>query len=203
MDETVAFLKANKTETAVLKFSHIRGHPHDPTDTFREIDVLLTGYQDMIYCNPLPNVNLATIALKELRGKMVLVFDYDGYIDQAAGRFRYYDGCTQPSGNITVCDRYSDTANYTKMKAGQLAKWKEYAKLNAGHLFLLSWTLTASNPPLDPTIRALAEDANARLPGVLHDQIVTSGWAKPNIVYLDYVDSATCQSIIRYNFLSV
>ena len=64
----------------------------------------------------------------------------------------------------------------------------------------LSWTLTANNPPFDPTIHSLADKANSQLPGVLYDRVVSKGWAKPNIVYIDYVNSTVAQSIIQYNF---
>jgi 1-phosphatidylinositol phosphodiesterase len=212
--ETVEFLKANKTETAILKISHIREDRGKVPEIKDEIDLFLTGYHDAMYCNDDPHVNLARIALGDLRGKMVLVFDYDDYFAPGEGRFSYRDGiserqCKKFDGtsncntteieqtcNLTVCDCYADKDDYEKMKKNQLAKWDKCAKLGLGRLFLLSWTLTPSSLT---TVEALAEKANGRLPGVLHDQIVTCGWAKPNIVYIDYVNPVTCRSIIQYN----
>lgn len=200
LDETTAFLTQHPTETAILKFSHIRDdNGHDPSFTKQKINEMLDSYSTFMYTNSLNGVNLATVTLGSVRGKMILVFDYDQYINPATGRFRYKDGSSaQPGANITVYDNYSETDDYNTMKNDQLQKWNEYARLNAGHLFLLSWTLT-STPP-DPSIQTLAGEANSRLPDVLHDQIVVNKAPLPNIVYIDFMDNTVAASIIQYNF---
>lgn len=204
LDQTVAFLKTNKTETAILKFSHVR---RDKIATEKKLTELLGHYSAYTYTNPNNTVNLATIPLGEARGKMILVFDYEQDIDPGKGRFRYKDGykkksCSiQPGANLTVCDEYTGTSDYSKMKRDQIKKWNGCAGMGEGRLFLLSWTLTAGNPLFDPTIEKLARYANSRLPAVLHEQIIVNGAAKPNIVYIDYINHATCQSIIHYNFM--
>ncbi|MCG8552589.1 MAG: hypothetical protein MI799_19470 [Desulfobacterales bacterium] len=206
LDQTVDFLAAHPSETAILKISHIRSNRGDAANIKERINALLKqDYNTAMYRNPEAGVNLSGVTLGDVRGKMIIAFDYDDYIDPTTGRFRYKDGyndkkcTTQPSANLTVCDAYSETASYDKMEKDQLEKWRHCAGLGAGHMFLLSWTLT-STPVIDSTIKTLADQANAKLPGVLYNQIVVLGAAKPNIVYIDFVNSATTQSIIRYNF---
>ncbi|KAK6030166.1 hypothetical protein OSTOST_03713 [Ostertagia ostertagi] len=86
------------------------------------------------------------------------------------------------------------------MRADQIQKWQAHGGMGTGHLFLLSWTLTAS--ATSPSVKSMADYANAQLPGVLYGQIVAAGFSKPNIVYIDYVSSTVAQSIILYNVLS-
>ena len=86
------------------------------------------------------------------------------------------------------------------MKDDQLAKFKEWTKLSSEvtGLFLLSWTLTAT--PGGTNILELAQEANSKLPDVLHDVISNSKSKKPNIVYIDGLNSVTAQSIVLHNF---
>jgi len=198
LDQAKAFLEAHPTETAILKFSHIRDYDgHDPADTKAKINTLLDNYSDVMYTNSNTSVNLAKSPLSDVRGKLILVFDYSDYIDPATGRFRYHDG-SSPQPNLTVVDQYSDTSDYNTMKEGQLGKWSVHGGLGQGFFFLLSWTLTASPP--GSTIRTLAGIANGHLPDVLYDQIVTNHASKPNVVYIDFVDGTVTQTIIRHNF---
>ena len=207
LDETVAFLNAHKTETAIIKISHIRSDRGERENIKSKINALLTAsYRSTMYSSTNADINLARVALGEVRGKMIVVLDYPEHIDPSNGRFRYKDGfhgdiCTaQTNTNLTVCDSYSNTASYDEMKNDQLSKWEKSAGLDSGHLFLLSWTLTVNKPVVEPSIKTLAEEANSKLPGVLYEQIVKLGKAKPNVVYIDFVDSPTAQSIIQYNF---
>ncbi len=200
LDQAQAFLKAHPTETAILKFSHIRNYNgHDPAVTKQKINDLLNDYSAAMYTNPTGSVNLAEVTLGDVRGKIILVFDYSEYIDTATGRFRYKDGSSVQSGtNITVYDEYSNTSDYNKMKNDQLNKWHDYGGQGKGYLFLLSWTLTPSPP--GQGVKDLAKVANSNLPGVLYEQIISNNASKPNIVYIDFVNSTTAQSIIQYNF---
>jgi len=204
LDQAVAFLSAHKSETCILKFSHIRdyGSDHKPADTKAKINTLLNSYAGYMYVNPNAGVNLANVALGDVRGKMILVFDYNEYINPATGRFHYADGSAPAPGyNITVYDEYSDTDNFNTMQTDQLKKLNQYGGLGKGYFFLLSWTLTSNNPPFSPSIESLANTANSNLPGALYTQIVANKGPKPNIVYIDYVNGVTTQSIIQYNFI--
>ena len=205
LDQTQTFLNNHPTETAILVFSHIRnyGADHKETETKEKINNLLNSYSTKIYANSNKDINLAKVAMSAVRGKMILVFDYDNYVDPAKGRFRYKDGASAQSGaNITVYDKYSDTSNYNDMKTDQLDKWNQYAKLGADYFFLLSWTLTSGSNPLkgDLPIKTLAEEANSKLPSVLYEHIIIAHAKKPNIIYIDFLNSNVAQSIISYNF---
>lgn len=201
LNQVKTFLTAHKSETAILKFSHIRGDSgHDPARTKRLTNELLNGYQSVMYAAFDSKTNIVTVRLTDVRGKMIVAYDYDEDVDTADGRFRYKDGHAAADGaNLTVYDRYSNTANYDDMAKDQIQKWHRYAKIGGDYLFLLSWTLTSTEGPLTGSIKSLAKTANANLPTVLHEQIVNQKTARPNIVYVDYVNNLTTQSIILYN----
>lgn len=198
LDQMTTFLQKYNTETAILKFSHIR---NDSEDTKNKIkDLLLTSkYNRYLYTSR--DTNLSNLKLSNATGKMIVVLDYDD-TDTEDGLFRYLDGfvenfCTYRGENLTVCDQYSGTSSYLEMSTDQIAKWNQYAGLGNDYLFLLSWTLTAG---LSDSIRDLAIEANDNLPNVLTEQINDAEKGKPNIVYIDFIDVATARIIISYNF---
>lgn len=138
--------------------------------------------------------------LGDMRGKLILVFDYSDYIAPSTGRFRYMDGSSaSPNANLTVYDSYSETADYDAMKAGQLNEWQHHRLGEKNYAFLLSWTLTSSNPPISPSIESLANKANSHIASVLNAQIVGKKWNGPNFVYMDFLTSNITKSIIAYN----
>ena len=99
---------------------------------------------------------------------------------------------------MRVYDQYSNTNEYNKMKVDQLNKLKSMAQLGQDYLFLLSWTLTQSNP-IGSSIEALAKKANRELPDVLYYDIFAKNLPLPNIVFIDFVNRLTNQFIIQYN----
>ncbi|BCH55317.1 hypothetical protein ACQZ61_06220 [Agrobacterium vitis] len=200
LDEAKSFLKAHPTEFAILKFSHIRDYDgHNPADTRKRINDLLNSYQDILYSNGAATINIVNTTLAAVRGKIIAVFDYGDFIDPATGRFRYEDGNSAVSGaNLTVYDNYANTSDYQTMQQDQLAKWRAHGGLGQNFLFLLSWTLTSGGLV---SVKSLADEANGHLPAVLSKQIISLGWSKPNIVYIDFIDEYLSSSIIQYNFL--
>lgn len=203
-DEAVSFLQENNTETFIFRISHIRNYSgHDPDDIKKRINSLLDSWDSTIYTNDDAGVDLTQVTLGSVRGKMIIVFDYDNYIDTSTGRFRYKNSSSaqaEPGANLSVFEKYSDTDNYNDMKSDQLYKWKKYANFGANYLFLLSWTLTPKW--YSRSVESLASQANSGLPDVLYDQIINQGAKKPNIVYLDFADKVYAQSIIQYNFMT-
>lgn len=200
LDGTKDFLNAHNTEIAILKFSHIRHtEGHDPSVIKQKIDQLLDSYAADIYVNSASNVNLTNLQLDNVRGKMILVFDYSDCISPSTGRFRYKDGSSAISGiNLVVYDEYSDTADYNKMSTKQVTKWDTHGRLGQEFLFLLSWTLTPS--PGGSWVETLAKEANSKLPEVMNQQINVKGKGKPNIVYIDYLNAESASVAILYNF---
>jgi len=199
LDQMVAFLKTYKTETAILKFSHIR-NGNDATK--EKIAALLLSDDYKSYLHTGDTGNLAQLELKKAAGKIIVVMDYKDTTDPSKGFYRYHDGfvdgvCNYRGMEITVCDLYSDTDSYVKMSTDQIAKWDSYAGFGKNYLYLLSWTLTAG---ISGSIRDLAKEANDHLPDVLAKQLTENKKGKPNIVYIDFVNAETARAIIAYNF---
>ncbi len=216
LDQIVAFLKQHSGETLILRYSHIRDNRGEQDEIKNKLDQLLSQpkFEAFLYSNSNSDTNLATVSLDNARGTMISTFNYNEYLDTSAGRFRYRNGfkkeddgkievCAFRGLNLTVCDSYTGTPNYNKMKKDQLAKWDSAAALNEDYLFLLSWTLTPNVGTFfsKSTIKKLAQEANTLLPDVLLQQIVVEGKNKPNIVYIDFINKKTTQAIIQFNFL--
>jgi len=200
MDQATQFLDNNTSEFAILKFSHIRKeNPSNKSFTKMMIDDLCSGYSDYLYKNPDPDINLVDVTVGQLRGKLVLVFDYDDFISSGAGFFRYRDGTASKSGvNLTVFDEYSETASYVEMYQDQIGKLVKYGGLGRDYLFLLSWTLT---PDSLSGVETLAGIANQYLPDTLYSELVLNEVNAPNIVFLDYLDQDLASAVILYNFI--
>jgi len=214
LDQAYCFLKNHPREFIIFKFSHIRDFSdHDAAITKSKIDKLLNNYSDRLYVNGNDDVNLAYLKLDDVRGKMVLVFDYDEFVSPPNGRFRYENmpvGDSNPPGdvnsNLLVFDDYSNTDCYAQMHDDQIAKWNANGGLGQDSMFLLSWTLTPKG--LAPGVTSegprigvgyLAMIANPRLPEVMDQQININGQGKPNIVYVDYLNSQLASVAIMYN----
>lgn len=200
LDQMTSFVKKYKTEVPVLKFSHIRGNNKDTKTKIKNM-LLSASFRNYLYKDD--NTNLANINLSSAAGKLVIVLDYGDDIEPADGLFRYHDGfvsevCSYRDLNITVCDLYSNTSKYSEMANDQISKWDKFAGLGNDYLFLLSWTLTAD--VTGSSIRNLAKEANDNLPSVLTRQINDYKKAKPNIVYIDFINVEIAREIISYNF---
>ena len=182
-EQARAFFTAHPTETAIFKFSHTRdAHGHDPDKIRKKINGFLNDYNAVLYTFDTSTINLAKVHLGDVRGKMVLVFNFSDYVDTATGRFRYRDGGTVESdANITVFDDYSQTADFNKMAVDQITKLREHGGLGNDRFFLLSWTLTPTFG--DPSIEILANEANAQLPNVLSYEVFVAGLPKPRVLY--------------------
>jgi 1-phosphatidylinositol phosphodiesterase len=215
MNDATNFIETYPSETFILKFSHIRTNRGKAADIKGKIEKMVSEekYKKFLFTDSNKLVNLAKVPLQLLRGKIVLVFDYSGYINEKDGRFRYHDGFAvddsetkvthfdgyQP--NLTVCDCYSGTTNFSKMEEDQLDKLKMYGGWGKEYLYLLSWTLTPGfGTFFGGSIELLAAEANSALPDALQNKIMVPGMPAPNIVYIDYVNANTCRKIIEYNF---
>ncbi len=219
-----SFLRKNPKEVIILKFSHTRNDwmssgGNDDIQR-RAVNLLLQKYSSILYKLNNKNVNLATVTLGALRGKIVAVFDeeYSEQIAPAKGIFSYRDSYAQQDGqlknitdgNLIVYDKYSDTTDYYDMKKDQLNKLLDFGTIRSRgpspyapaslrpYLFLLSWTLTGHAEKLD--IRDLANEANSHLKSGL-DAIFRKGYPKPNIIYIDFMSEALASQIIQYNTL--
>ena len=213
LDQSLEFIQSHPSETFILKFSHIRTNRNNEQEIKDRIDQFLTDikYRGYFFTQSKSDVNLAKIALGDCRGKIILVFDYPEHIGARTARFRYRDGNSHDSSgvesggyrgpNITVYDSYSNTTSLEKMMHDQLAKLDAYGGLDKDCFFLLSWTLTPNtNTFFDGSVKKLAEEANPALEEVLIQRMSQPDKPKPNIVYIDYLNVKTAQSIIQCNF---
>ncbi len=214
LEQAIAFIDINRSETCILKFSHIRTNRNNEREIKDRIDQFLTNmkYRKYFYTHTHYDVNLAEISLEACRGKIILVFDYPEHISARSGRFRYYDQhritdpapeqCSSCDPNISVYDLYSNTVSLEKMKQDQLDKLIAYGGLNKNYFFLLSWTLTPdSSTFLTSSIKNLAKEANRTLEELADEYLRLANIPKPNIAYIDYMNEQTARSIIALNFL--
>ncbi|MBB3453128.1 hypothetical protein FHT86_001384 [Rhizobium sp. BK313] len=200
LDQTKSFLEAYPSEFAILKFSHIRQYgDHHASDTEAKIDAMLNDYQSFLFTSVDAAVDLGFVDIDRVRGKMIIVCDYDLFINPSKGRFRYSDsGAGVQSPNLTVFDKYSSTNSYETMRNDQFDKWNDNAGLGRQTLFLLSWTLTPTIL-IDPSVWEVAKTANEKLPSALYNRIIDQRKPKPNIVYIDYMNEDLALEIIKYN----
>lgn len=200
LDQTRDFLDKHPTEFAILKISHIREYEgHDANETKEKIERMLEDYRSLLFTSDNPTVDLGFVDITHVRGKMIIVCDYDQFIDPSKGRFRYADSgaTTSQSPNLTIFDQYSSTNKFDTMRNDQYEKWNAQAGLNNKTLFLLSWTLTPDI--MDGSVESVARVANERLPDSLKSRIVDEHKTKPNIVYIDYMNEDSALEIIKYN----
>ena len=189
-----SFLSSYPSETVILKFSHIRDHDGNKETTQRLLADLVGQFPRTFKSASV--TNLAHLKLGDVRGKAIMVFDYNAYLSQASGRYRYVEGTR--GGQLAVYDKYSNTSTLSTMSRDQLAKWQANGRLGTDYLFLLSWTLT---PGLTtPSVLNMAKLANAALPSAL-DRYSKEYRTKPNIVFIDGLDRGVTSSIIALNFL--
>lgn len=203
LEQTIHFLEQYPSEGLIIKCSHIRqAKGHDAKQIKAQIDRFLNGYQAYLFQHATLPYPLAELPLGLLRGKLLWVMDYPAHIAPAIGRFRYLDAplvSHVPAGQLCVYDMYSNSAVYENMAADQLQKWTAQAGKRKDQLFLLSWTLTPKPP--GSGVKVLTKKAHQYLPAVLHQMLVLARQAKPNIVYLDFIDAGICRHVIQYNFL--
>jgi hypothetical protein len=176
------FLQENPNEIVILKISHVasfyREYAHlerraMTNACWRKLDESL-----MRITKPVKTA-IATGDVGETplgvfwdNGANVIIY-FDEYPASLnlSGKDRYF--------KFNIYDEYSNTSNFDKMRANQIAKLKANAPTK---FFLASWTLTQ----LNGNIREEASKANMRL-GELTAEIENNPLVFPNIVYIDNI----------------
>ncbi len=194
------------SEVIILKFSHSYKNSVERTvQVVKTLGTLLyTHATKDANGNSLPKINLATMQLDALKGKVVAVFEdeYSDYWSPDDGIFPYYDTekwsvpSNPPLNALTVYDHYADDGNYLDMYKDQNYKLINYGGWGQNFLFLLSWTLTGYTDIRD--IEVLAGMANPWWPMKMENIEVTNSH-RPNIVYMDFIDPYLCNSILALN----
>lgn len=198
---------AASEEVVILKFSHSYKNSVERTVQVVKLlgNLLYTHATKDGNAHALPAINLATMPLSALKGKVVAVFEdeYSDYWSPDEGIFPYYDTpkWSKPSNiepnALTVYDHYANDGNYLDMYKDQNYKLTNYGGWGQDFLFLLSWTLSGYSDIRD--IEVLAGMANPWWPMKMENIQVTNS-NKPNIVYIDFVDPYLCNSIIALNY---
>lgn len=209
MDNARNFLRDNPTEFLILKFSHTTASPSVV------VNFLIDNYSDILFKHS-AEINLADTSIGELRGTVIAVFDeidpngnnFSGLIDDSQGIFPYEDckdsgvseptRCPRPGARgLWVYDVYSNNSNAYEMAADQQNKLANFGGLGQNYLFLLSWTVTGALGEAD--VEQITNTAHGLLPGRL-ERFQRIGLQRPNIVYLDFVNTIITQGVINENF---
>lgn len=211
LDETVKFLKDHNSEFAIFKVRFRNfGKNHKEDDIAKMVSDLLQTADYKDYLLKLPNEdanhanNIMDFEIGDLKGKLIVVSSYEPFCNPEKGIMRYFDYSASGidnKANLTVFDEYSDSDDYITMRNNQVEKWAQYGVIGRKYLFLLSWTLTpkALDYITGLSIKDLAEYANGNLQSTLGEYIDKNKYSKPNIVYVDYINTTVAQSIIIYN----
>lgn len=207
LDQVKSFITspAAAKEAVFLKFSHTSSGYNSKLDTNEMTQAVVNMVEsklgDVLYKATNAAVNLATLPLATLSGKICAVFDYEygPWINQGAGIYRYSDvpedGKAAIVPGLNVYDNYSGTDSLDDMRADQMNKLASYGGYGKDYLFLMSWTLTGDAGLAD--VEVLAGMANPWLPMTTTSAV--SAPTKPNVVYYDYVNPYLCRCIIDVN----
>ncbi len=228
LDDVVRFIREHKSEMVVLEFSHF-GLDKAQEQAFLD---LLTKHVPAELRLALPRTApataavaahptlLASVPLRELRGKVIVVLDDDQrFAQQLQGTG--LPGVYRLPTNLPVLDDYANAQDFNKMLQDQAGKFRKFGQGAAQRaaqqpaepkLFMLNWTLT----PVDndeakaitgPSVEEYAAVVNPRLaPAVYQDSAGLFGRQpdhQVNIINLDYVETANpvplCLEIIQRN----
>lgn len=212
--QTSDFLATYKTEFVILKMSQFRDYlDHDPGETAEKLIEMIEKNPYVFKGDGNTNYQLHDMKKEDLAGKILIVFADEGCMaeigfDSSRGVFKYHDveievPETIPANQMNVFDKFANKSVYEDMKKDQLEKWEKNAGYYNTKLFLLSWTMTLQGiENLTGSIEILAKEANGKLESELekarNDTDVQ--YKMPNIVYIDFVDSALCDVIIKQSF---
>lgn len=209
------FLQKYNSEFVIFKISHFRDFDdHEPSYTARKmIDYAAKSIYVFKGESKESEYQLHEIKKCELAGKILLIYADEkcmgeSYYDCTKGVFKYHDVETEvpetiPANQMNVFDKFANKSVYEDMKNDQLEKWEKNAGYYNTKLFLLSWTMTLQGiESATGSIEILAKEANGELESELkkarNDTVVQ--YKMPNIVYIDFVDSALCNAIIKQSF---
>jgi hypothetical protein len=163
-----------------------------------------------------PSISLNDATFSDLAassGRIIVVFDLAGgngtglpasLVNPARGIFSYNDD-GKGAANLVVYDNYYGQSDLSGMVLDQQNKFKNFTP-GPGTSFLLSWTLTQTNPLSSTCISDLARSANSVLEADLqtwkNDGIITASKI-PSVVYTDYVayPNPALTACMSFNYL--
>jgi hypothetical protein len=217
--------QGSENEVVVFKLSHflqlsqappfgvtISGQPFG-LDNFNDlVNAIQSGLGSSLFTSDDPNISLNDTTIADLtatQGRIIVVLDLGSgfpqeYVNPSQGIFSYND-LGNGSANLVVYDNYYGASDLNGMEADQLAKFQAFTPA-PGTSFLLSWTLTQTNPLSSTCISDLAAQANAVLMDAMQswvDQGAISAQKRPSVVYSDFIadQSVALATCMYLNYL--
>jgi hypothetical protein len=210
LEDASMFLTNNKTEFLIFRIGHTKctGNVAEALEEFRKAkgqSVIHTGATG----------NLAELEVRDLRGKLILVFDkeFNSNFDpkNEAGYYPYYKYPSIGQTGLTFCGKYSgglgtalapkskNKGNWSAEGAVKIAHSAcEAHKNHAGsHLLWVYWQETGGDVLKNTTAE---QGMHARLDQFLFDiREPNSKIPKPNVIGHDFVSETTCTKIVKMN----
>ncbi len=203
----------NDGETVILRFSHIKDKWTEAIIEAINAAIPLNYRYRAPQAMALP---MARLPIGPMRGKVIIACtdNFPNLPLRGIHRFyKYGDGVT----GLITCGKYSNTNDYAAMRGGRGRGFFKRKKTGQGqymdkhndhqhrapignpdHIFILYWTLTGGNIA-ETSVPALAGVANDLCGdhGLLHGQTFTG--RMPNVVLMDFINDARCQSVYGLN----
>jgi len=228
--EIASFLEmpACSKEVVILKLSHytllekcldtadlVVGQPFEYENFQALADAVLTLNQNLFTSSGSTSLN--DVVLSEVTsgtsGRVMVVFDLCGgsntgyplsLVAPEEGCFSY-NNAGSGDADLVVFDEYYGSDDLAGMDSNQQAKFQSYSPA-PGLSFLLSWTLTQTDPVLEPCILDLADTANGALVSAVQDWVdaeTITATKIPSIVETDNLTDAcvALQACVSLNYL--
>jgi hypothetical protein len=198
------FMNEGHRELVILKFSHFQDIDDDRCDEMT--DMICSALKPWLLPSSPSEQRLAEIPLDTLISERGVILAFcSGQAPLTRQRdgiwvYRNWDESSPEMGHLCVYDKYTDTTDYNEMKDGQLTKFAAYdGKCSQKpeipcDLFLLSWTLT----PVTHVWKS-CKVANLNLGAEIAKlEVPNSLGFIPNILYVDYVESARVTDVAMF-----
>jgi hypothetical protein len=204
LEDAALFLGTRQTEFLIFRISHTKctGNVVGVLQQFarNKPGLIHTG----------ANANLADLTVRDLKGKLLLVFDnqFNAHFSPADGYYAFHKYPNTAQSGLTFCGKYggSATAVTPKGKGNWSAEGAvgvadeacaEHKGHNQGdHLFWVYWQETGGNVKKNTT--AARTGMHDRL-GAFLSAVKTNNHPLPNVIGHDFVKEATCKQIAKAN----
>jgi hypothetical protein len=218
LEDAALFLGTNPTEFLIFRIGHTKctGNVAEALQQFRQTTDPTTHkqlYYSIIHRGA--TANLADLEVRQLRGKLLLVFDKEfnsPNFSTADGYYPYHKYPTVGATGLSFCGMYSgglgkslalkskDKGNWSAAGAVEMANaaCDEHERHGGGdHLFWVYWQETGGNVLKNTTA---SQGMHARLDNFLSEfRNPNNKLRLPNIIGHDFVDATTCRKILKMN----
>jgi hypothetical protein len=219
--EAIQFVREHDSEFLILRFSH-SGWPEKLAEVMKHWYAkynVSENWQTHIYRSA---ANIATVPLRDLRGKVVMIFDgKHTSLDPALGlhRFSKYKGGGGSGYGLSTCGTYAASSDVKTVLATATQASEAHFYHGRDHLHFVYYQQTmslesieaATTKPNEKKFLSNKEKPNtggirAQLPGFLGElqrmAAAAPGTHVPhfaNVISHDFVDPVTCHQIVSLN----